>query len=361
MHLNKANKSKFKFSYLIIIIIFYNYFNTKLKKNRKKIGVIGLGHSHNIGNNLVKFAIFIKLSELGYSPYIVERIRCKHHNISFISKTVNIKLIDNFSEIKEDNFDILMVNSDQTWRRSNSYFYDIAFLKFAENWKIPKFIYGASSGTDNWNFSKKDEQVAKHLLSNFNGISVREKSLVKLIENHLGFKAQFVLDPTLLINKNYYLNLIKDYKSNIIEQSNNDNFIFAYILSKKQIFYLKKYILYAQRKLNMKIWIIIVKSENQVKKFLYGIINCKAVITTSFHGTIFSIIFNKPFITFTYKGINQCRFKNLNRIINVQNRIFDYISFPSISLLTQPLNINRDKLMLLKKESINYLKMNLGF
>ena len=111
----------------------------------------------------------------------------------------------------------------------------------------------------------------------------------------------------------------------------------------------------------MKIWIITVKSENQVKKFLYGIINCKAVITTSFHGTIFSIIFNKPFITFTYKGINQCRFKNLNRIINVQNRIFDYISFPSISLLTQPLNINRDKLMLLKKESINYLKMNLGF
>ena len=242
MHLNKANKSKFKFSYLIIIIIFYNYFNTKLKKNRKKIGVIGLGHSHNIGNNLVKFAIFIKLSELGYSPYIVEIIRCKNHNISFMSKTVNIKLIENFSEIKEDDFDILMVNSDQTWRRSNSYFYDIAFLKFAENWKIPKFIYGASSGTDNWNFSKKDEQVAKHLLSNFNGISVREKSLVKLIENHLGFKAQFVLDPTLLINKNYYLNLIKDYKSNIIEQLNNDNFIFAYILNGKHIIYLKKYI-----------------------------------------------------------------------------------------------------------------------
>ena len=100
--------------------------------------------------------------------------------------------------IKENDFDILMVSSDQTWNVVIENFYDTAFLKFAEKWKIPKFIYGTSLGFDKWKFSEKDEQVAKHLLKNFTGISVREKSAVKLIENHLGLKAQFVLEPTFL-------------------------------------------------------------------------------------------------------------------------------------------------------------------
>ena len=113
---------------------------------------------------------------------------------------------------------------------------------------------------------------------------------------------------------------------------------------------------------------------NQVLEFLYGIVNCKAVITDSFHGTVFSIIFKKPFISFKYeKNDNRSNKFDLNililitlkindlaEIFELKNRII-YINstIPPVSLLSQPLNINETKLMLLKNESINYLKKNL--
>ena len=123
-----------------------------------------------------------------------------------------------------------MVNSDQTWRKDIDDFHDVAFLKFAENWTMTKFAYGISLGVENWEYSEKDEKIAKYLLKNFTGISARENSAIRLIENHLGFKAQLVLGPTFLIDKNYYLNLIKNFKSDIINKINNNNFIFSYIL-----------------------------------------------------------------------------------------------------------------------------------
>ena len=121
-----------------------------------------------------------------------------------------------------------MVNSDQTWRRFDDNFYDYAFLKFAEKWNIPKFVYAASIGFDYWILSPEDEKVAKNLLRNFTGISVREKGSIELIEKHLGIKSLFVLDPTLLIDKKYYLNLIKNFKPNINEK---EKYIFIYLIS----------------------------------------------------------------------------------------------------------------------------------
>ena len=111
------------------------------------------------------------------------------HNISFIQNTTKLILINSsFSEIKQYDFDILMGNSDQTWRKwpvnNYKYFYDIAFLKFAEKWDILKFVYGTSLGINIWeNFDKDDEKIAKMLLKNFTGISVREKSSINLIIN----------------------------------------------------------------------------------------------------------------------------------------------------------------------------------
>ena len=95
-----------------------------------------------------------------------------------------------------------MVNSDQAWRRFDKHCYDDGFLKFAENWKIKKFVYGASIGYTDWKFTSKDEIIAKDLLKTFSAISVREEGAIKLIKQHLGIKPELVLDPTLLIDKN---------------------------------------------------------------------------------------------------------------------------------------------------------------
>ena len=250
-----------------------------------------------------------------------------------------------------------MVNSDQTWRRWDENFYNIAFLKFAEKWKVPKFIYGASLGYEEWKFTKEDEKIAKHLLKNFKGISVREKYAVELIKKFLGFEVQYVLDPTFLIDKKIYLDLIKNYQSNVIKEINNDNYIFVYIIIESNI--IQNYIKYVSKALKLKIFYINMFQTNQVKEFLYGIINCKAVITDSFHGTVFSIIFKKPFVSFVNILNDRSRFNNLDEIFNISNRIFDLNSTPSISLLNQPIDYNPRKLIKLRIASIDYLKKNL--
>ncbi len=283
-HLDKGKYINNKKTFLLAINFLFIMLDFKIKHfNLKKIGVIGLEHSQNIGNNLVKYSISIILKELGFIPYIIGR-KFKNHDISFLKTYTKLKVINNFQQIKETNYDILMVNSDQTWRKWDQYFYDIAFLQFAKKWNKPKFIYAASLGLNTWEFTKEDETTAKILLKNFTGISVREKGSIKLIESHLGFKPKFVLDPTLLIDQKYYLKLINNYKNDI---SIDNSFIFIYTVTNSTI--LEQYINKIKNKYNYKIYIINTTMKNNIKKFIYGIYNCKAVITDSFHGTIFSL------------------------------------------------------------------------
>jgi polysaccharide pyruvyl transferase WcaK-like protein len=283
----------------------------------------------------------IKLSELGFDPYIIGT-RFNNHDISFLRK---------FTKVKVNN--ILMVNSDQTWRKSN-FFYDIAFLNFSKNWNKPKFVYAASLGLNTWQLTKEDENIAKNLLKNFTGISVREKGSIKLIESHLGIKPIFVLDPTLLIDKKYYLKLIKNYKNDILI---DNSFIFVYTVTDFNTF--KNYINSIREKYYYKIYLINCEVKNHIKKFIYGIYNSRAVITDSFHGTIFSIIFNKPFISFVYEENGRERFNTLKEIFNLQNRIYDWNSTADLKLLDIPLDINKTVLSSLKTQSINFLKNNL--
>ncbi len=71
------------------------------RKKRKKIGVICVRHEVNIGNNLLKYAIFIVLKKLGYTPYIIGT-HWNNYNISFINRTTNLVIIkNNFTEIKK--------------------------------------------------------------------------------------------------------------------------------------------------------------------------------------------------------------------------------------------------------------------
>ena len=191
-----------------------NNTNHEINNTKKRIGVISVENDQNPGNTLVKFSMSTKLKELGFDPTIIALTnKRKNYNLTYLRKIVKLKEIKfSFYELKQNEYDILMVNSDQTWTYNiKKNFYDIAFLQFAYNWKIPKFVYGASMGTKHWRFNSYDDMQAKKLLKNFTGISLRENMLVPLAAEHLGINASFVLDPTFLIDKNYYLDLIKNY------------------------------------------------------------------------------------------------------------------------------------------------------
>ena len=86
-----------------------------------------------------------------------------------------------------------------------------------------------------------------------------------------------------------------------------------------------------------------------VENFLYYIINCDAVITNSYHGTVFSIIFNKPFISIYYRN-RKTRVNSLRNLIDSEERFLRKGENPNYNLLIQPLNI---KYEILNKEIEN--------
>ena len=338
-----------------------NSFNQKYLR-KKKVGVIGLIHHKNIGNNLLKFAIYTQLKELGVEPYIIGTYSF-NEDISFLNRTTNPRIIKSFNEIKRNDYDILMVNSDQTWRNWTYYsslFYDIAFLNFSKNWPTPKFIYGASIGLDYWPFSNVTDKFAKFLLKNFTGISFREMNTIKYVKEHLEINATFVLDPTILIDKKYYIDIINNYKKKN-KLSNVTEYILTYKLDKMKN--MESFIRKAQDQLNYEILDIKISDKDYIENFLYGIYHCKAVITNSYHATIFSIIFhffNKPFVVFlnSYRG-NE-RFKTIKELYDIKDRFFEKLQKPNLNLLKTPLKINFTKINIYRNISLNYLKKNLN-
>ena len=346
------------FYFIKFYILFFSLIIIIMNKTKKKIGVVGLFHDNNPGNNLVKFSIYKKLKELGFDPIIIGFSLIE--KIYFLKKHVKLKVIKkDFFEIDENDYDILMVNSDQTWNRyekNNEKLLNIGYLKFAENWTIPRFVYGASLGVNYWMFSNKFDIIAKRLLTKFSGISVREIGAIELVKKHLGVHPELVLDPTLIIDKKYYLDLIKEFNINF---NFKEKYLCVYQLDKN--FLIEKLIRDASQLFKYKIYKIDLNKEKYIENFIFCINKSNAVITDSFHGTIFSIIFEKPFITYLNKKRGNGRFISLIKIFNLSQRIIGQKNFKkiNINLLKTPLNINQSLLNYLKNKSINFLKKNL--
>ena len=290
----------------LLSLINNNKYSKKLYK-KKRVGIIGLSHSNNIGNNLVKYSIYTKLKEFGFNPEIIG-LQVKNSNLYFLKKYVNLKILKaKYSELDEKNYDYLIVNSDQTWNgRSINNILNYGFLKFAQNWKIKRFIYGASLGHDYWKFDKQFDKKAQLLLKDFSEISVREKNAVKLVQDHLGIKPQYVLDPTMLIDKNSYLDLIKEFK---LKFNYKNKYLCVYKLDKN--LKMEKFIKKISKKYNYTIYETNGYKKNYIENFIFSINISDAVITDSFHGTIFSIIFNKSFITIINSRRGRGRFTSL--------------------------------------------------
>ena len=128
-----------------------------------------------------------------------------------MKRYIDIEEIADFNQLKEYNYDLLMVNSDQTWNYKMKNFLDIGFLAFSKN----------------WNPSKETLNTAKHLLQKFSDVSVREYGSIDLIHKKLGIKPKIVLDPTFLLDKSIYLNLINNFEMDL---DSNENYFCTYIV-----------------------------------------------------------------------------------------------------------------------------------
>ena len=184
--------------------------------------------------------------------------------------------------------DLWIVGSDQVWRpwcspNIGNYFFD--FLDY----DTPRIAYAASFGTDRWEISEEQTPRVKELAARFKAISVREASGVELCKDYLGIEAQHVLDPTMLLTAEDYLALTgeNDYPQ--------ERYIATYILDPNPA--KKKAIKDAARAFGLRVVPVGRMHRDcfdSVESWLATIAHADRVITDSFHGTVFSIIFRRP-------------------------------------------------------------------
>ena len=281
----------------------------------------------------------------------------------FIEKYIRRVYTKDFSNIREKDFDVLIVGSDQVWRPK--YFFskiENAYLDFAKEWKIKRIAYAASFGTDEWEYTKEQTSNCATLLKKFNAVSVRESSAVQLCSDNFGVKAEHVLDPTMLLCKEDYIKLFKDYNA-----AQSDGNLFCYILDEGEE---KKSIIdcIAKQK-GLKAFYVNSRYEDldapleeriqqPVEKWLRAFYDAEFIITDSFHACVFSIIFNKPFYVIGNKSRGISRFESLLGMFGLEDRLV-----PSTGDFTHNV-INWEKVNTIlqdkRKESMDFLRKNLG-
>lgn len=210
----------------------------------------------------------------------------------------------------------LVVGSDQVWRPIYNYDVSDCFLKFAQGLSVKRVAYAASFGTDAWEFTDAQTSECAALAKQFDGISVREKSGVGLCKDHLGVSAVHVLDPTLLLQAEDYAALCKDIPQ-------RKPFIFAYILDKSEdkINSIQRFAEQRGLPYYIKSADSGVSMEDSIELWLSYFRDAAFVITDSFHGTAFSINFNKDFYVFGNAKRGNSRFDSLLGQLGLQDRV----------------------------------------
>ena len=223
---------------------------------------------------------------------------------NFISKNFKVtKPINTFDQANyvAACYNTLICGSDQIW---NIRVEDFSWVYFADfPTKMKRISYACSAGTRKIEPSEEETQKMKKALSSFSYISTRDNNTYEMIKN-LGYESTICVDPTLLLDKKDWEGLVVQADS---EKLPKTPYIFYYDLKRdKANWAMAKSI---SKMLKMPVVIatlpfprVIHKSSFAVKRydsgpneFLMFIKNASLVLTTSFHGTLFSCIFEKPF------------------------------------------------------------------
>ena len=221
----------------------------------------------------------------------------------------------------KNTYDCIICGSDQIW--APNVFDPVYMLNFCDSSNTKKISYAASIGLNDI----PDDLISQYrkLLSDFHFISVREESGAQLLRGKCGIKeVTTVLDPTLLLNPSEYTKIEKKVK-------NPNNFIFCYFLNDNNEYERRVRVYAKQNDQSIVGWSAKEKDTSYLgnykwigpQEFLWLIHHAKCVFTDSYHGTIFSLLYHKPFYTFE-------RFKS-DDPINQNSRIYQLDKWFGIS------------------------------
>ena len=221
-----------------------------------------------------------------------------------------------------------IVGSDQVWRcvyARNIESVPFFFLNFATLEQRQRSIaYAASFGSDEWEGTPEETEECKRLIKDFKAISVREHSGVDICRDVFGVEAVQMPDPTLLLEQEDYNHLIRKWHT----KSTNTPFMAVYLLDeteeKSQLTasICQYSSLYAQHLMpHPGAEKLMDRLPLSIPQWLRFIRDSECVLTDSFHGCVFSIIFNKPFICLGNESRGRARFDSLLGTFGLQDRL----------------------------------------
>ncbi len=275
------------------------------------VGLI-LYMSDNYGSCATNYALYRAIEKLGYSPIILDNLVAPGGVSARFAKE-HLRLSGDFLEqhdYKGANMmcDAFVIGSDQSLRWDfpivmNNLEYIL--LEFAGENKR-KIGYAVSFGPERYELDKTIKDLYTHALNRFDAISVREDYAIEMCRRNFEVAADWVVDPVFLVEKDSYLEIAKKSTVKVDEP-----YILVYIRHATND---KKLLIESVKKqMNMKMIVITDAEKHETLKKQLGITdiinkvefvdwiayfaNASYVITDSFHGTCFSLIFEKQYIS----------------------------------------------------------------
>lgn len=259
-------------------------------------------------------------------------------------------LYTSYNELKQNppEADAYIVGSDQVWNFQDAplkkveNLVDAYFLNFGND-SLKRMSYAAS-----WSqqcIPLEFEKYISPLLKKFDYVSVREKSGLKICEN-IGVDAQWVPDPTMILDKEVYLSL---YNNKDFPKPNKPYLFFYFLGNKTEIS--KKSIYEWAKKRNLEV-IYVTGNNNHdrypktyagIEHWLFLLSHAEYVITNSYHCAVFSTIFNKKYGVLPLKGKDRSmntRFDSLWELFRIEKRILTKNIF---EVIDKPYIYNFDK------------------
>ena len=362
-----------------------------------KIDIITLHRAQNYGSVLQTLALQLKLESLGNEVHILDfyperytnrgllkRLKNKSEKFknplllliaqiliypsylkknhifnTFIYKYINLKgkTFRTNEDAKEMIFDsdAYCTGSDQVW---NSHWNEgvdkTLFLDFVPNDKLV-FSYASSIGLSE--IGNKESEEIKKLLHKYEYLSVREDTGVKILHNLGRTDTVQSLDPTMLLDKN-------EWEKYVEKRVKKKDYILTYNLHHDSR--IDRYADMLKQKYHLPVWNISYNWHDVIRKghlcwcppverFLWLIKNANFVIADSFHATVFSIIFERPFVTIT-PDIASSRISSVLKLLGIEER--NLSNFSDTSMIESPIDYVEVKRLLAyeKSKSFDYLK-----
>lgn len=299
----------------------------------KNKNVYIFNHWWNLNNYGAVLTAFALQNLIGENSYLVSDKEYKFtsmidrkYTFSLPFKEKYLKTLTNLNTNSDylalnDSACAFVTGSDQVFRgaflKNNRL--DEYLFNFAEFDK-KKIAFSASFGKDKEEFLNETDEITinkmQSALKSFDFISVREKSGVEICRDIFDIKAEWIIDPVFVLDKEKFEELAD--KSSI----NYGGKIVSYVLDTNKNY--KKAYKFLAEKYGRQVTEC-ANSNISIENWIASIRDCELFITDSFHGMCFALIFNKPFICITNKSRGSSRFESICEMLGIENQCINSI------------------------------------